>query len=114
MRFVTQGTVQIEVKHNDVYVIRINPVQDYAVKHNSDVFIVFVPETKDAGKCQPRHSYLFKRCQEFDVDVKLGHTLIHAAIANTKVEIIIEDCTSPPALCTIQSIKIPATLLPDK
>jgi hypothetical protein len=126
-RFVTQGTVQVEVKcdgtkPNGDYVVRINPTQDYSVKHNSDIFIVFISETlrksetPRKGECLPCAGHLFRKSQDFGVDAddaKLGQTLIHAAITNTKVEIIIGDC-APPDLCRIQSVRIPASLSADK
>jgi hypothetical protein len=117
MEYVTQGTVQVALKQNasDVeYVVRINPTQDYAVKRNSHVFILFIPEPLPEDRLHPCEGRLFSTSHGFAVDANLGQSLSQAAIANSKVEIIIADSTSPPDGWKIQSIKIPASLPSDK
>ena len=40
--YVTQGTVQVEINGTNL-IARINPSQNYAVKHNGIDYIIFMP-----------------------------------------------------------------------
>lgn len=110
MSYVTQGTVQIELKTgtgandtNDI-TVTINPAQDYTVRHDSKTFIVFIEdEPKDqpaeagAGKpkVQPRRTMAFEKTQIFTIRTEnskkaespLVQSLVDAALKRTKIEV---------------------------
>lgn len=134
MMYVTQGTVQVEfcVEVCDkaqtkalAIAVRINPVQDFAVKLCKEDCIVFVKEEflKPDNKAKQADAKVFKNAQEFLIDPVLAEcstfqqVLTHAARERTKIEIKISlpDKIQPAEDIKIKivSIKIPATLQAD-
>jgi hypothetical protein len=98
--YVTQGTVQVEINGANLKV-RINPSQNYAVKHNGIDNIIFMPINVPSDEAK-----VFCAPKDIDsvTDVNLVQALIEAAFSGTKIEIKVDkDCNS------IKSIKIPAT-----
>ncbi|HEY6348784.1 MAG TPA: hypothetical protein VI636_05180 [Candidatus Angelobacter sp.] len=101
MAYVTQGTIQVELKNGADTEVRINPAEEYRVVHNSKAFIVFIDETNDPT---PK-ARLFKQTDIFTAKSLLVHGVISAAIQQVKIEIKINSRTR-----NIVSFKIPATL----
>ena len=104
--YVTQGTVQFEINGADL-VIRINPSQNYVVKHNDKNYIILMPINVSTIKAKvfevPAEAKLSTK-----KDILLKTTLIYAALNNTNIEIIVE--IDGGSIKGIKSIKIPATL----
>lgn len=112
MAYVTQGTVQAITIPTTAGVseleIKINPRQDYAVKHNGNNYILFMPVGPGAGAKVLEVSAATGR-----PDVKdsvLVEALINAAFNSTNIEIMVDIVGKD---ISIKSIKIPATLLLD-
>ena len=103
--YVTQGKVQMEFKADGNILVRINPIQDYSVKHNGKAFTIFVhydPKEKESELA----AKIFDATYSFAVDDKFLTALLEAATKEIKIEITIEG--SNPSI--IKSLKIPATL----
>jgi hypothetical protein len=99
MLYVTQGTVQVKRKTETDADVCINPIPDYAVKHNGKEFIVFVEA--DAQSSQPQ-SKVLEKTKAFAVEKYLVEMLTKAAFKGTKIEITMN------ADCKIEALKIPA------
>ena len=105
--YVTQGTVQaitIPTAGVSDLEIKINPRQDYAVKHNGKSYIVFMPVSASVDA-----KVLEVSAATGKPDVKdslLVGALINAAFKSTNIDIVVDFSTIP---ITIKSIKIPAT-----
>ena len=103
--YVTQGTVQVELKtqpKTDIE-IRINPVQDFAAKYGEEVYIVFLPVSATP---QLDAKAVNKKTQTFSASLRLARVLTCAAFKSSRVELIVDFAKTPPE---IVSIKIPAT-----
>jgi hypothetical protein len=110
MSYVTRGNIQIELKTgNEDVVIKINPVQGYAVKHEKEDWTVFI---KDDPKAQSLDARVFKTTQSFTTakDSCFIQALVSAALQQTVIEIRIKEPNSQK----IESIKLPGTLGSDK
>ena len=90
MSYVTRGRVQVELKAgNDEIEIRIDPVQDYSVKHEKDDLIVFV---NDDPNVQPLRGVAFIKTQRFRTAEKsLLQLLIDVALHQKAIEIKISN-----------------------
>ena len=107
--YVTQGTVQAITIPPTAGVseleIKINPRQDYAVKHNGKSYIIFMPV--DATSVDAKVLEVSAATGKPDVkDSVLVTALIKAAFNSTNIDIVVDFSTIP---ITIKSIKIPAT-----
>lgn len=105
MSYVTQGTIQVQLNaasgtrdKSDIG-ITINPLQNYSVKHNSKIFVVFIDE-------KPLRSKVFEKGETFHYRSNFAQHLIDIAAKEIKVEIQINGSRE------IESIKIPATSTP--
>ena len=90
MSYVTRARVQVELKAgNDEIEIRIDPVQDYSVKHEKDDLIVFV---NDDPNVKPLRGVAFIKTQRFRTAEKsLLQLLIDAALHQKAIEIKISN-----------------------
>jgi hypothetical protein len=131
MAYVTQGTVQVELKNQtdktQTITIRINPTQDYVVKRGKEDYIVFIqddPKAHPEAKVFERNT-IFTTTNPFFVQ-----SLINGAFQQTKIEIKVafeqdekegknkkfptpeaNSSASPLSISiVIESVKIPATL----
>lgn len=102
MRYVTQGTVQLE-RDGTTAKIFISPTSDYAVRHRENDYVVFVSESPSS---RPQSRLLDKKAGSLTIDVKkkeLIEVLTEAAFERTVVEII------GNAKCTdVEAVKVPA------
>lgn len=98
--YVTQGTVQVEINGTNL-MARINPSQNYAVKHNGIDYIIFMPINVHSVEAK-----VFGTPKGTDpvTDFTLVQALIQAAFSGTKIEIVVDKGCN-----IIESIKIPAT-----
>jgi hypothetical protein len=129
MPYVTRGKVQVELKAgNGEIEVRIDPIQDYTVKHEKDNLTVFISINDDLN-VQPLRAIAFKKTQRFRTTKEsLVQPLTYAALKQIAIEIKIPDAAavracSPPCSplesttsdpIEIESIKIPGTLGSDK
>lgn len=105
MSYVTQGTVQIEIKAGADSAIRINPVQDYSVKRNGKTFTVFTSHDPKTPGIKAT-ALIFDAAEVFTIrDPEFLQPLIEASAKGTKIEIVIQDSSG-----SIESLRIPATL----
>lgn len=124
MSYVTRGKVQVELKTgNDEIEIRIDPVQEYAVKHKKDALIVFIDDIDDGPENQPLDAIAFKNTQKFTTKCTkccdIARVLTNAAFKQIVIEIKIKEkpiLSSPPGSdpIEIESIRIPGTFGSDK
>jgi hypothetical protein len=106
MEYLTQGTIQVELTGTAIQV-RINPIQNFIVKHNGKDYIVFMPDSMTARMLDLK---AFEKTQSFSAPPDLASALTDVAVKETKIEIKINDpSTRPKAAYNIASIKIPAT-----
>jgi hypothetical protein len=116
--YVTQGTVQVEIESAHL-LIRINPNQDYAVKHNEKSYIIFMPKDTTLGLALTtvlvNAKILEKSSKEVIIhgqnDDRLAQALTKAAFDKTNIEIVVD--IDQHDNITVKSIKIPATLRSD-
>jgi hypothetical protein len=92
--YVTQGTIKIKVGTSEQ--LTIAPTNDYTVKHNTNVYIVFV-EDLDPPACK-----CFRDTYEFTFPDALESYLVQAAFAKTPLQITIDDSNA------IVRIQVPA------
>ena len=86
MEFLTQGTVQVELTPSGTSIkIRINPVQDFSVKHGGNDYIVFMPDSTTA----PLDAKAFEKTEAFEADIAdpVLRVLTDAALKSIKIEI---------------------------
>ncbi len=103
--YVTQGIVQVEINDTD-QLVRINPSQNYAVKHNGKNYIIFMPVVASANATVFEVVEVFTATGRPDVTM----ALINAASNSTNINIVVEfPNTSSSTNIAIKSIKIPAT-----
>lgn len=107
--YVTQGTVQVEIESNRL-LIRINPNQDYVVKHNEKSYIIFMPKEPKTARVNAK--VLEKSSKEVIIheknDDRLAQALAKAAFDKTNIEIGVSINDADNTII-IKSIKIPAT-----
>lgn len=105
MTYVTWGTVQITASVESDFKIKINPHQDYSVKHNKENYIIFMPNGNSISDAK-----VFKTKEVETLVIKKAKPLIHALIQavanNTNIEIVVKIDNSNKI--TIESITIPA------
>lgn len=124
MSYVTQGTVQVELKTETDIKIRINPTQEYTVKREKQDYIVFI---QDDPKAHPE-AQIYEKNTIFTTTITTKNSLfvqslIDAAFQQIKIEIKAalklsakeksqKPQTPAPSSISIEieSIKIPALL----
>lgn len=113
--YVTQGTVQVEIESARL-LIWINPNQDYSVKHNEKIYIIFMPKDTTLGSALTTvlvNAKVLEKSSKGVIlhrqnDDRLAQALTQAAFESTNIEIAVDIDGSNNI--TIKSIKIPATL----
>jgi hypothetical protein len=109
--YVTQGTVQVELKAQSktAIEIRINPVRGFTVTYREKDYIVFV---RDSATPPPDalDAKAFEKTQTFSAPPDLKQALTDAALKGSMMEIKVDFSKTPGQ---IVSITIPATLRSD-
>jgi hypothetical protein len=97
MTYVTQGKIKMIIPADGKSgQLTINPISDYSVKHNEQIYTVFVQEQESPkSKC-------FKDTYKFISPPTLMSYLVKAAVAQTCLQITIDDSDN------IISIQAPA------
>jgi hypothetical protein len=117
MSYVTQGTIQVELKTGAKTIteiaISINPAQDYTVTHEKNAkkreYIIFIDDQFNEAK-------IFEKTRVFTTDqTEFLQYLIGAAFKQIRMEIRIKDpkprkasSSRTPVKIEIESVKIPA------
>jgi hypothetical protein len=135
MGYITQGTVQVELKPQSETAIevRINPVQEFAVKYRQKDkdrdtdYIIFISDDlpTPSARAEPLDARAVQKAHTFSAPLTLERALTDAALKSIKLEIKVDfyavhtntasTCgkREPPdksePLGNIVSIKIPAT-----
>ena len=109
MLYVTQGTVQVELKTETDIKIRINPTQEYTVRRENQDYIVFIqddPKTHSEAQVFKKNTIFIAITNSL-----LVQSLIDAAFQQTKIEINSKKPkkTNGSITIEIESIKIAAT-----
>lgn len=106
--YVTQGTVQVEIESNRL-LIRINPHQDYVVKHNEKSYIIFMP--KEPKMARVNAEVLEKSSKDVIIygqnDDRIAQALTKAAFEKVNIEIGVSIDETKNTII-IKSVKIPA------
>ena len=113
MTYITQGTIQVELKNRTAVEIRINPAQDYSVKHEKSGrktdYIVFINDQSHEAKVFEKTQMFISGQSDF-----LQH-LTDAAFKQSKIELRVTSFNDGKSISgaaveiEIESIKIPAT-----
>lgn len=101
MKYVTQGTVQVEFNRKG-RIVMINPVQEFRVSYRDKDYTVFMPDNPKVVV----DAKAFEKASTFKAPKTLERALNDAAFQRTVVEIKVDFSKTHK----IVSIKIPATL----